>query len=380
MKRSHALLLVTSLALPFFAQAVGAQTTTAAPAASGSASVAASATAPAPAATPAASSAAKDKPLPPIITPVAPPSGGAVSSEAKAMAETLFFTARGMMEAGRTAEACVKFEESYRLDAAAGTLLNLAVCHEKIGKVASAWGEFKQALYDAKKVGREDRMKLAQDHIDVLEPELPYLTIHVPAAVRVPGIEVVRNGLPLVQGGWDAELPVDPGVVEIITRAPQYKPRTQKIEIARKQHLEITVLALEKAPVSVMVVGEPSWSMTKKVGLGLMGLGVVGLGGGGYFGYKASQSKTKSDDNCPVFDGDRRCTAVGSDAMKDANRDAWISNIGIGVGLGSLAVGTYMFVTGGNTEPEAPKKASTRLDWHIAGGPNGFSGLLTGSF
>jgi len=296
------------------------------------------------------------------------------------MAETLFFTARGMMEAGRYADACTKFEESYHLDAAAGTLLNMAVCHEKIGKIASAWGEFKQALFDAKKAGRADREKLAQEHIDVLEPDLPYLTIHVPAAIRVTGLEVVRNGLPLVQGGWDAELPVDPGVVEIVTRAPGYKPKTKKIEIAKRQHLEVSVDALEKAPVAVVMVGEPSWSTTKKVGLGLMGLGVVSLGVGGYFGFRALDSKNKSDDACPVFDDERRCTSVGSAAMTDANKYAWFSNIGIGVGLGSLAVGTYLFVTGGNTEPEAAKKSARKLDWSVAGGPNGFSGLLTGSF
>lgn len=358
MNRSLALLLVTSLGLPFFARVVGAQT------------------APTPA--PATSSSAAGSAAPPIG--ITPSGGAAPSSEAKAMAETLFFTARGMMEAGRYAEACTKFEESYHLDNAAGTLLNMAVCHEKIGKIASAWGEFKQALFDAKKANREDRMKLAQEHIDVLEPDLPYLTIHVPAAVRVPGLEVVRNGLPLVQGGWDAELPVDPGVVEIVTRAPQYKPKTKKIEIAKKQHLEITVDPLEKAPIPVVVVGEPSWSVTKKVGLGLMGLGVVGLGVGGYFGFRALDAKHKSDDACPVFDDERRCTAAGASYMDDSRKYAWFSNIGIGVGLGSLAVGTYMFVTGGNTQPEAPKKAANKLDWNIAGGPHGFSGTLTASF
>lgn len=354
MKRSVAFLFVASLSLPFFTHAVSADPTPA-PAASASTSAA------------------------PTSPPGAAPAG-TVSSEAKAMAETLFFTGRGMMEAGRIAEACGKFEESYRLDPAAGTLLNMAVCHEKINKIASAWGEFKQALFDAKKAGREDRMKLAQEHIDVLEPDLPYLTIHVPSAVRVPGLEVVRNGLPLVQGGWDAELPVDPGVVEIVTRAPQYKPKTKKIEIAKKQHLEVTVEALEKAPVAVVMVGEPSWSTTKKVGLALMGVGVAGLGVGGYFGLRALDAKNKSDDACPVFDDERRCSSSGSSSMDDARKYAWFSNIGIGLGIGSLAVGTYMFVTGGNTEPEAPKKTAKRLDWNLSGGPHGFSGSFTASF
>ena len=41
--------------------------------------------------------------------------------------------------------------------AAAGTLLNLAVCNEKIGKIASAWGEFRDSIAEARKQNRPDR-------------------------------------------------------------------------------------------------------------------------------------------------------------------------------------------------------------------------------
>jgi tetratricopeptide (TPR) repeat protein len=304
------------------------------------------------------------------------------SSEARAMAETLFFTGRGLMEAKRYEEACVKFAESYRLDAAAGTLLNLAVCHEKIGKIASAWGEFKQALADAKKAGREDRQQLATEHIETLEPDLPYMTIHVPPTVRVPGLEVVRNGSVLTQGGWDAELPVDPGKVEIVTRAPGYKPRTKTVAVAKKQHLEVTIEALEKAPEPLRVVSDPGWSGERKSGFALIGLGIVGLGVGGYFGIRTIQEKAASDKACPIFDDERRCTTIGADKMDAARRDAWISNIGLGVGLGSLAVGTYLFIHGARKVPSdaAPKTVASSLRWSIGPTRDGVSGVLVGAF
>lgn len=304
------------------------------------------------------------------------------SSEARAMAETLFFTGRGLMEAKRYEEACVKFAESYRLDPAAGTLLNLAVCHEKVGKIASAWGEFKQALADAKKVGREDRQQLATEHIEAIEPDLPYMTIRVPAGVRVPGLEVVRNGSVLTQGGWDAELPVDPGKVEIVTRAPGYKPRTKTVTIAKKQHLEITIDALEKAPEPVVVVADPGWSGERKFGFALIGVGVVGLGVGGYFGYRTLQEKADSDRACPVFDDERRCSAAGAEKMDAARRDAWISNVGLGVGLASVAVGTYLFIHGARTAPSdaAPKSVASSLRWSIGPTRDGVAGVLVGAF
>ncbi|MGZ6092604.1 MAG: tetratricopeptide repeat protein [Polyangiales bacterium] len=284
------------------------------------------------------------------------------------------------MEAQRYEEACQKFAESYRLDAAAGTLLNLAVCHEKVGKIASAWGEFRQALFDAKKAGRPDREALAKEHIDVLEPDLPYLTVEVPTAMRVSGLEVVRNGSVLHEGGWGTELPVDPGDVEIVGRAPGFKPRTWKIKIEKKEHKSITLQPLAKAPVPVMVVSDPGWSTTKKIGLGLMGVGVAGLGLGTYFGLKAIDAKHKSDDACPVFDGERRCGQTGVSQMSSARTNSWLTDVAIGVGLGSAVVGTYLFVTGGNANPETPKRAQKKVDWSIAGGPNGVSGVVFGVF
>src|SRR5262249_46236771 len=75
------------------------------------------------------SSASADAPRPP---------GGAPSPEQAAMAEKLFDEARQLMLGHTYDEACAKFAESERLDPAAGTLLNLAVCHEAQGRTATA--------------------------------------------------------------------------------------------------------------------------------------------------------------------------------------------------------------------------------------------------
>jgi hypothetical protein len=303
--------------------------------------------------------------------------GAAPSSEARAMAETLFFAGRGLMEAGRYPDACQKFGESYRLDPAAGTLLNLAVCHEKEGKIASAWGEFKQALSDAKKAGRPDREQLAQEHITVIEPDLPYLTLHVPPDARVPGLEVVRNGNPLFDGGWGTALPIDPGTVEIVTRAPGYKPKTQTLAIERKERKEMSVEALEKAPVPVVVITDPGWSTRRKVGVGVLAAGVVVAGIGTYFGIRALTSKSDSDEQCPVFDDERRCNSSGASSMSSAQTQAWVANIGIGVGVAAIAAGTYLFITGATT-PE--KKVVRRVEPFLGGSTTSFSTGLTGVF
>jgi hypothetical protein len=300
----------------------------------------------------------------------------------------LFFTARGLMEAGRYAEACAKLGESYRLDAAAGTLLNLAVCHESEGRVASAWGEFRQALSDARKSNRADREELAKEHIAKLEPDLPFLTIVVPDLVRVKDMEILRNGVALGSGGWGTELPIDPGKVEIVTRAPGFLPKTKTITIAKKQHLSTTVEKLELAPiVETVAVGDQGWSGKRKTGAVLFVAGLAGVGVGTYFGLKALSLQEKADDpqNCPFLDGERRCNAQGVQYSQDANLAAWGANIGIGLGAVALISGTYLFITGKNAERE-PSPASNvqaghpQFSFAVAPTAGGAQGAVFGRF
>jgi hypothetical protein len=62
--------------------------------------------------------------------------GVAASAHAdEAVAEAAFREARRLAKEGRHAEACRQFEASYREAPALGALLNLAVCHQQIGRV-----------------------------------------------------------------------------------------------------------------------------------------------------------------------------------------------------------------------------------------------------
>ncbi len=293
-------------------------------------------------------------------------------TDTRALAETLFFTARGLIEAGRFTEACAKLSESYRLDAAAGTLLNLAVCNEKIGKIASAWGEFRDSVSEARRQNRPDREQLASERVKALEPELPFLTIKVPTEVRaITGFEITRNGIPLQAAAWDTDLPVDPGRVEVIERAPGYKPKTLFVNVTNKQHAILNTEPLELAP--IVRPPPPFWTTRREIGVIVFGAGLVAAGVGSYFGVQAINDKKNSDNACQPdpAGGAVRCGQQGVNAMNNAITEAWVSDITIGVGAAAALAGVLLFVTGAPKESPgtAPGMIGKGWSWRHRPGP-----------
>jgi hypothetical protein len=283
------------------------------------------------------------------------------------------------MEAGRYAEACAKLSESYRLDPAPGTLLNLAVCNEKVGKTASAWGEFRDSLAEARRMNRPDREKLASEHIAALEPELSYLAISVSPAVRsIRGLEISRNGIPLTSAAWETDLPVDPGEVEVVEKAPLYKPKTLRVTVAAKQHATLAAVRLELAPIERP---PPAfWTGRRIAGLLIAGGGVAAAAVGGLFGGQAITEKRNSDNQCPTDVFGRRCTQAGVDYMNKASTDAIISDVAFGVGAVAVGLGAYFFFSGGAQEQPAALNATTGWSWDVGAGPRAVTGTLTRSF
>src|SRR5687768_2630591 len=92
-------------------------------------------------------------------------SSSAQDANDKAQAEALFQQGLGLFEGGKTQEACPLFEQSHRLEPKLGTLLNLALCHEKLGKTASAWAEFTEAANLAERRNEPDRVSFARGHV-----------------------------------------------------------------------------------------------------------------------------------------------------------------------------------------------------------------------
>jgi hypothetical protein len=156
-------------------------------------------------------------------------------AEDQAAARALFSEGRALMKAGQYADACPKLEAARKLFTSAGILLNLADCHEKIGRTASAWTEFGEAAAVAKRTNRDDDAEEATRRQAALEPSLPRLTIRV--AHAVPGLGVRRDGAPIAAAAWGAALPVDPGAHEIRAEAAGFEPWTGSATVSKPGQL-----------------------------------------------------------------------------------------------------------------------------------------------
>src|SRR5450432_1017222 len=175
---------------------------------------------------------------------------GVAHADDSAAAQALFDEAKTEMAGHRYAEACPKLEESLRLQAAVGTLLNLADCYDREGKLASAWSKYLEAASKARAAGQGDRARIARDRAAALAPKLSKLVIDVPAASRASGLEVRRDETIVGEAEWGQQIPADAGSHVLEASAPGRRPWSQTVLMANGAAVaRVTVPELERIPV-----------------------------------------------------------------------------------------------------------------------------------
>jgi hypothetical protein len=289
-----------------------------------------------------------------------------VSSDA-ANADSLFTEAKQLMAAGDYATACPKLAESYRLDPGTGTLTALAVCHEHIGEVATAWNEFTEVASSAQRQGRADREAFARQHIAALEPNLSRLTIQVTGdAALIPKLQVRRDSVVVAQPAWGTAVPVDPGDHIIEATAPDKQTWTAHVTIAPDADKKEVVVPLlvdvapptQPADETPSPIAPPTPPIAperraplplRPIGLAVGGAGVASLAIATFFGASAIAKSSDAKKHCsssPCSDS----SAVSENQA--AKSDALISDVTVLAGIAALGAGAYLYLT-------APKDPST---------------------
>ena len=178
----------------------------------------------------------------------------------RAEADAAFERGRVLMKEGNFKEACEAFEASLRFEHTIGTLYNLGLCHERLGKLASAWSELKQvAATDTNKGRAADAAK----RVAALEKRLTKMRLVI--SEPAPGLVVERDGLD-VTALVGQEVPVDPRTYSFTATAPGRKTHTTQVALAREgETIEISIPALstsdEPTPEPVTPAGPTGYPM-----------------------------------------------------------------------------------------------------------------------
>lgn len=280
-------------------------------------------------------------------------------SGGKAEAEALFQAGRELANQGKTEEACAKYDASQQLDPALGTLLHLADCYEKIGRTASAWAFFHEAMSIAHQTGQANREQIAQTRAEALEPKLARVELHILQADAPKGLSVTVSGVDIPAASWGLPFPVDPGTRIVRAAAPGYKTWETSVEIPREggatQKIEVPALEAEpplpsRPPVAELpppprtrptALPPPEKSSPVQRILGIIGLvaGGAGITAGAALGIAAMVENDASLDECRP-DDETLCSVKGVEMRERAGDLALASTIGFagGAGLGGLGL------------------------------------------
>jgi hypothetical protein len=302
-------------------------------------------------------------------------------------AEALFEQGRELLDLGRYATACQRFEASQKLDPGLGTLLFLGECYDKLGKSASAWRAFSEAARLASRKSDEERGRLARIRASALEPAVPQLRVRVAPETRaLPSVEYTLNGLELPARDLEQPLRVDPGRALLRVTAPGHQRWETEIGILEGGSfavVDVPELApersaragpnawdgfaspgLEQHPGSGRAPGElePRSNGLRTAGWIVVTVGLAGVGAGVYFGLRAvhEAERSKSVSHCPLPD---RCYADGLELRDDARNHAHLSDLGIGIGA-SLVVGGSLLVL---LAPDPAAAQGSARGWSIRG-------------
>ncbi|HEY3821927.1 MAG TPA: hypothetical protein VGL81_32395 [Polyangiaceae bacterium] len=306
------------------------------------------------------------------------------SAEDAAVAQSLFDEARRLMIADRFAQACPKLADSYRLDPALGTLLNLAVCNERLGKTASAWAEYRDAESIAKREGRAGRVTYAREHAAQLEPRLSHLVLVRAEGNTDRGLEVQMDGVTVGEPALGSAIPVDPGAHRVEASATRKKPWSVEVTVGdRAEEKRVAIPLLEDAPLPAPPPPPPPSGATVEPTVDLGPAASSPLGGGleprtsphasrtlfyvvgtsgmaslAFGAVAGMQAIVRWNDRLKLCAGDG-CTQSGLNADGAARSWALASDIGLGVGAVGIAAAGYLFWSA--SAAEAPRAGAVHV-------------------
>jgi len=290
-------------------------------------------------------------------------------------ARELFQEGRAAMTAGDVQLACSKFRQSLSLKDTAGTLLNLALCEDKLGNLVRAW-ELLQEVLGRLEAG-DARRDIAQEALSALMGRLALVTLELQAGAPDGSVAHRATGEALPFG---RPLAFVPGESEIQVDAPGFESRTYPLELEAGVPLDLLVTAgprlIEATPtVAPAVASSPAVAPTKPTpprpaplrgeadaeparsdvaSVTALAVGALGLAVSAIAGVVVLRARETVDRECQAIgNGKLGCTDKGLRAGERGRRYLTIGDAAFGVGVAGCVTGGYLWLAGPDNTPTA---------------------------
>lgn len=275
-----------------------------------------------------------------------------------------------LAQANKCAEAIPHLQESLKRDPRAITLINLADCEEKVGKLADATVHWGDARSRASASGEKDIQEEATTRAAALDAKLPHLTLTLSKNAPTDAT-VERDGVVLGAVSLGVALPVDPGAHVITVHAPGHDDMVKNITMAEgdKQTLDLSVGPVSSAKPtpndagsSAPEAGKKKMSLLVPVGFGV---GAAGIIVGTITGIMTLGKGSDASDHCKNSVCDSKSAY---DSVQSGKTLGAVSTVAFIVGAAGVGVGVVGLLTAKTAEP-----APTTAGLDLVVGPTNFA-------
>lgn len=293
--------------------------------------------------------------------------GTASADDKTQRADRLFEEGKAMLDKD-LAGACQKFEESLQFNSQAiGTLLNVALCDEKLGRYASAVAKFTEARDRASEQGMDVHRKAAEEHILALADKVPHVTLKF-SEPPLPQTTIVIDEK-LVPFDSIANHPVDPGAHDVVVSAPGHLAYKAHLELRAGEAKDLTIPPLEKS-ITVKSSRRTIGKITTATGVAALGTGIV-------LGLVARRRFDSATEHCNRITKDMdlvwQCDSTGFAGTRNAHTLGTVGTVVGGVGLVAIGVGAFLWL-------RAPRDEERRVSVLPHVGPDGAGIAAVGRF
>ena len=313
-------------------------------------------------------------------------SESAPETAAERRADELFERGKALLSAGDYQQACALLSESYQADPATGSLLALALCHERAGHTASAFQAYRQVALRARAEEQPERAQVASQRAQALEAGFSTLTIDVRQVEGAAGLEVLVDDVPLPLEQVGEPIPVDPGQVCIEVSADDRLPwRTSLVVDPGRNVLHVVAPRLEARPAPIAPVvavraasAEPKarpakeppprdrrYIALRRAGAVVLTAGAVGVVAGGGLVVRAVRKDNDSEAGCV----DDACTPAGRRDRLAARTagNAATATLAVGGALVGAGVVAYLVARRRHDQRESRLRAGLWTTPQLAG-------------